>query len=68
MYSRYSLNKLPFFNGVWYSLWKEKMEFFIEGVDRGIQKVVKEGLFFTTDKVYGVLINKLEKDWTKDDK
>lgn len=44
------------------------MIFFIVGVYHGISKVVKEGQFVPTHKVNGVVVNKPEKDWTKDDK
>lgn len=37
-------------------------------MDRGIWKSVKEGLFVPTHNVNGVVVNKSEKDWTKDDK
>lgn len=37
-------------------------------MDCGIQKVVKEGPFVSTYDVNGVVVEKPEKDWTKDDK
>lgn len=57
MTSRCSVNKPPFFNGEGYSLWNEKMIFFIEGMDRCIWKALKEGSFVPTLKVNGVIEN-----------
>lgn len=54
MASSYSLNKPLSFNGEGYSLWKNKMKFFREGIYRGIQKVVKEGQFVPTHEVDGL--------------
>lgn len=34
----------------------------------GIYEAMKEGLFVPTHKIDGVVVNKPEKDWTKDDK
>lgn len=41
---------------------------FYRGMDHGIQKVVKEGPFARTHEVNRVILNKTEKDLTKDDK
>ena len=68
MTSSYSLNKPPFFNGERCSLWKDKMKFFIEGMKYGILKDVNEGPFIPKHIVNGVIENKPEKDWIKDDK
>lgn len=66
MNSSYSLNKPPFFNGEVYSLWKEKMIFFIEWMNRGIWNAVKESSFVPTQEVNGVVENNPKRDWTKD--
>lgn len=42
------------------------MKFFIEGMNCGIWKVVKEGQFVLTQEDNGVLVNKPKNDWTKD--
>lgn len=68
MTSSYSLNKPSSFDGEMYKLWKEKMKLFIEGTDRGIWKFVKEGPFVPTHDIDGVVVRKLEKDWSKEDK
>lgn len=68
MNSNYSLNKPTFFYGVGYSLWNEKMKFFIKWMDRDIWKAVNEGPFVPIHKVNGVIENKPEKDGTKNDK
>lgn len=65
MTSSYLLNKHPSLNGERCSLWKEKMKFFIKGMDHGILKVMKKGLFVPMHKIDVVLVNKPEKDWTK---
>lgn len=49
-------------------MWKEKMKFFIEGMNRGILKIVKECPFVPTHNINDVVVKKLEKDWTKDNK
>lgn len=60
MSSRYSLNKPSSFNRECYSLWKEKMNFVIEGTICGIWKDVKEGPFVPTHNVYGVVVDNLK--------
>lgn len=68
MSSSYSLNNPPLFNGEGYRSWEEKMKFFIEGTNRGIWKAVREGSFVPTHEVNGVVVEKYEKDWCKEDK
>lgn len=64
-----SLNKSSFFNGEKFYLWQENMRIFIEVMDCGIWKIVKEDSFVLTDEVNGVVVNKYnEDDWTKDKK
>lgn len=59
MNSSNSLNKPSSFNGYGYILWKEKMKFFIEGVDHSIWNTMKEGPFVLTHKVNGVVEKKI---------
>lgn len=66
--SIYLLNKAPSFNVKGYSFWKEKLEFFIEGRNCGIWKTVKECPFVPTHNVDDVVVDKPQKDWTKNDK
>lgn len=63
----YLLNKPSSFNGEGYNLWREKMKVFIEGMNCGIWKIVKEGPFVPTHEVNGTVVDKLEKDWSKED-
>lgn len=54
---RYSLNKPhPIVS------FMEKLNFFIEEMDRSIQKAVKKGLFVSTHNVKGIIASKYEKD------
>ena len=59
--SSYSLKKLPLFNREGYNVWKEKMKFFIEGMDHGVWKVVNEDPFVLTHIVNTVVENKPKK-------
>lgn len=68
MSSSYSLNKPSSINEEGYSLWKEKMKFFIEGTNCGIQNVLKESPFIPIHNVDGFIIEKPEKDTTKANK
>lgn len=68
MSSSYPLKKASSFNGEWYCLWKDKMNFFIKWMDPGICKTMREGLFVPTHKVNGVVVKKHGNNWTKDDK
>lgn len=55
MTSGNSLNKPPSYNGDVYNQWKENIRIFIEGMNRGILKVVKEGIFVLVHEVNGVM-------------
>lgn len=68
MTSSYSLNKPKSFSEEGYTLWKNKVTFFIEGMDHGNLKALKEGPFFLIHKINGVVLNKPEKDLIKYDK
>lgn len=61
------LNRHSSSNGQGYNLLKENMRFFIEGVNSNIWKVVMNGPFVPTREVIGVVVNKEEDDWTKDE-
>lgn len=63
-----SLNMPLSFNGEMYSLWKENMKIFIEGMDYDIWKAAKNSSFVPRHQFNCVLENKDIEIWTKEEK
>ena len=62
------MNRPPFFNGEGYGYWKDRMQFFLEGVDLDIWDAVENGPFVPTQSINDKVVDKPRSLWTEDDK